>query len=127
MVLLSDLLDPLHIAQIAVDVNRKDGTGPVRDQTFQHFHIHGIIFPVNVTKYRSQPVSHDRVGGGGKTERGGDHLPLQLHGLQSQLQSHVAVDEQLQTGHIHILLQFLFKLLVISPHVGEPDAVPDGL
>ena len=76
--------------------------------------------------HRFQSIAHDGVGGGRKSERCGDDLALQIHGLQRKLQRHVAVGEQLHSRHAHILLQFSLQGFVFFAHVGQPVAVPDG-
>ena len=80
--------------------------GLLRDEAFQFVHVDGIVFLIDITEYRSQAVSHDSVGGGGKAEGSRDNLTGQLHGLQRQLQRHMAVDKQLQIRCFQICFQF---------------------
>ena len=125
-ILVGDALDLFDVADIAVDMYRQDGTGAVGDEPLDLGHIHGVGLGVDITEHRFQSIAHDGVGGGRKSERRGDDLALQIHGLQRKLQRHVAVGEQLHSRHAHVLLQFSLQGFVFFAHVGQPVAVPDG-
>ena len=125
-ILVGDALDLFDVADIAVHMYRQDGTCAVGDEPLDLGHIHGVGLGVDITEHRFQPVAHDGVGSGRKSERRGDDLALQIHGLQRKLQRHVAVGEQLHSRHAHVFLQFSLQGLVLFAHVGQPVAVPDG-
>ena len=123
---MGDALDLLHIADVAIDMHRQDGTGAVGNEPLDPGHIHGVGLRVDIAEHRFQPVAHDGVGGGRKGERRRDDLALQVHCLQRKLQRHVAVGQQFHIGHAHVLLQFELKCFVLLAHVGQPVALPDG-
>ena len=101
-----NLLNALHVAGIAVYMDRNNGGSLLRDQALQFVHVDGIVFLIDIAEYRSQAVAHDGMGGGGKAERGRDDLARQLHSLQRQLQRHMTIHKQLQIRCFQICFQF---------------------
>ena len=122
---LCDLLDPLHIAEISVDMNRNNRTRLIRNQLLNLVHIHCIIFLIDVAKYRCQAISHNRMCRGSKAERGRDDLSLKIKRLNRKLERRVSIHKKLQLRNIQILLKFLFQFLMISAHIRQPSALPD--
>ena len=125
--LLGNLMNPVHITNISIHMNRHNGAGFLRNQIFNLLCIHSIIPIVNITEYGSQAVPDNGMGCRCKGKRGCNHLTLQIHGLQSQLQSHMAIDKQLQIRCLQKTLQLPLQLLVILAHIGQPCAFPDRL
>jgi len=125
--LLSNLMDPIHITDISIYMNRHNGAGFLCNQSFYLLCIHGIISVINITEYRSQTISDNRMGCRCKSKRGGNHLSLQIHGLQRQLQSHMTIDKELQLRCLQKAFQLTLQFLMILAHIGQPCAFPDRL
>jgi len=64
----------LNITYVSINMNRNNCRCPIRDQTFQLFHIDCIIFRINITKYRCKTISHNRVSCRCKCKRSCNYL-----------------------------------------------------
>ena len=73
-VLVSDLLDALHVAGLAVAVHRHDGRGLRRYGGLNLVGIHAAVRGVDVHEHGLYAVPPDRVGRGHEAERRGDDL-----------------------------------------------------
>ena len=125
-VLLRDAVYLLHIAEVAVDMHGHDGDGLIGDKRLELADVDGIVGRVNVAEHRCAAAADDRVRGGGKGERRGDDLALELHGLDDIFKREVAIREQSDIWHTEVLLQLRFEPLVLFTHIGEPMAVPNA-
>ena len=70
----SDRRDLIHMAEVAVDMDRQDRHGALCDQRFDLRWIERKVIGINVAEYRREAVSHDGVRGGNKGEGGRDNL-----------------------------------------------------
>ncbi|CDF24362.1 uncharacterized protein BN688_02833 [[Clostridium] clostridioforme CAG:511] len=119
-------LNPFHIAQVSVHMDRHNGRGLIRNQSLDFFRVHGVILRIDVAEYRGQVIAHNGMGGGRKAEGSGNHLAGQLQGLDGHFQGHVPVYKKHHVPDSHVLLKLLFQLFVEISHVSQPCAVPYG-
>ena len=64
-----------HIADVAVNVDRDDGHGLLRNQRFDPVRIDRIIPVIDIAKDRNEAVPADRMRGRDKGKRRRDDLP----------------------------------------------------
>ena len=120
-----DLSDPVHIAEVSVNMDRQDGDRLFGDTRLQLLRIQGIGFRVDVAEHRRAAAAHNGMGCGGKGEWRRDDLTVKAKGLDHVLQGQMSVGEQGDLLTAQKLLQFLFQLPMLAAHVGEPVAVPE--
>ena len=77
--------NPLHIADIAVHMDRDDGRCAFCYQVLYLVRVHGIVLGIDVTEHGRQAVADNGMGGGCKCKGRGYHFPGQFQGLDCHL------------------------------------------
>ena len=116
--------DGIGITEIAIDVNRKNCYGLVRDQRFNFRHVNGIVNRIDITEYWGASAAHNCVGGGGKGKGRCNDFTMKPHGGDDILESQVSVGEQRDIWGVEIRFQFFLQAKMLGPHIGEKMAVP---
>ena len=121
-----------HVDAAAVEVDRDDRPGPLRDGGLQPGHVHQQRFRVDVDKARERATACDRFGGGGEGVRDRDHLiagtdaerpQRQLQGIRA-----VAAGDRLARAAVGGELSFeVAHLLPLDEVRRGEDAVDRGL
>ena len=127
MMAIRNLLNPVNVADVSIDMHRHDRAGALGDQGLELIDIDRIVPHVDITEDRREAVPHDCMGCGGEGKRCRDDLAMEVHRLQQKLQRTVSVHEELHGADLQIVLKLRPKRLVVLAHIGKPRRVPDML
>lgn len=120
-----NLLDGLHITDVAIDMDRNDCGSLLSDQGFDERGIKGVITLLDVTEDRLEAIADNGMRGGDKGEGGGDDLPGKTQGLYGHLEGEMAIGEERDMRDSKRRRKSCLQLFVFDSHIGKPMGVPE--
>ena len=126
-ILVSNLLNLLHLDRLAIAVHRHDGRGLGRDGSLDLVGVKATGFLLNIHEHGTAAVPPDAVGGGHKAVGRGDDFARDTQCLKGCQQRQGAVGEEADIRHFQILGQCLFQPLVELSVVRNPLTRPNLL
>ena len=126
-ILVGNLLDPLRIARLPIDMHRHNGRRLRGDGRLNLIRIDIPSRRIDIHKHWFAVVPPDGMGRGNKTIWCGDHLAGDSKRLQSREQRQRSIRKQTDIRYLKILAQCCFQLPMERPVIGNPLAIPDYL